>query len=527
MLRFVGLLWAVTCLGATGCQADGGAPPVSLTHASVLAKAGLQSFWEMQLQLQPGQAVERVWLIEENLYCLTNDNYLLAVDATRGVRKWARRVADPGVKVFPPCHGNGVGLTKEIPDVRKITRHDVPEALPQFNLVFINTPGYVLAFERDSGELLRKISFDTRPDQFAANTGGACDGRFFYVGSVNGRCYCYRVHETVIGWIMPTSETLTAAPQCHAPGGSPRVYIAGENGEYFIAKSGPPLSDLWPPDGTRQWPDMAGPVITEFRVDDRAVFMPCANRRVYAFPLGGGPSLWRFTCDGLLKDPLQLSENSVFQYASGDKLYAINPANGKQRWAIPAGRRVLATMSREDMPLAYVVDAERNLLVVDEILGKVVASIPLTGVDLFADNTAAPAIYMANRGGALYCLRQLGAGQLTTDMLLKFKPKGKGKTPGGGTTSAPTSGPTSGPTSEPSTTVMPTAPTVSVTPSSGPAATPKVTPTPRVKPTPTPKVTPPPTPKPTPTPKPKGPVKAGAAPAGDIKPPADDSDRKE
>ena len=78
-------------------------------------------------------------------------------------------------------------------------------------------------------------------------------------------------------------------------------------------------------------------------------------------------------------------------------------------------------MPANEIPMSYVLDDSGNLLVVDEILGKVRASIPLTACDLFADNTSAPAIYLAGTDGRLYCLRQLGAGRLTAEALKKTK----------------------------------------------------------------------------------------------------------
>ncbi|MGB2821474.1 MAG: PQQ-binding-like beta-propeller repeat protein [Phycisphaerae bacterium] len=419
MRSLVKLALAATCLAAVGCQR--GSAPVSLTHASVLAKAGLESYWRMQLQLEEGQKVERLFLLDENLYCLTTGNYLIAVDAAKGVRKWTRRIADPGVKVYAPCHGNRVPMREQLPGVREIATLATPELLKSFDLVFVNTPDFALAFERDSGELMRKIDFHRRPDEFCANTAGACDGEYFYIGATNGRCYAFRVNEVVIAWILRTNDVMTAAPRCHKPGDTGRVFFAGQDAELYVAQAGNVLSTVWPPAGSRDWPAMAGPVVTEFHVDDRACFIPCVKRRVYAFSLAGGEPIWRFTCGGPLFDPIQVSENTVFQYARGDKLYAINPANGKLRWALPRGLRVLASMPANEIPMSYVLDDSGNLLVVDEILGKVRASIPLTACDLFADNTSAPAIYLAGTDGRLYCLRQLGAGRLTAEALKKTK----------------------------------------------------------------------------------------------------------
>jgi hypothetical protein len=422
MCRLAKTVLAASCLVA-GCSHT--RVPVSLTHSSVLAKAGLESYWQLHLKLPEGERIERLCLLEENLYCLTNTNYLIAVDAAKGVRKWSRKVAEPGETVFPPCHANEARLQKELPGIREIVTPRAPETLPPANVVLVNTPDYVLVLERQTGDRLRKIDFDISPHEFTANTGGGCDGRFFYVGSVSGRCHAIRLNEGVVAWVLPTKDILTASPRCHSPGGSDRVFVAGEDGELYVALAGTPLRRLWPPEGTRQWPAMAGPVTAQFHVDDRACFVPCVNRRLYAFAMSGGDPLWRFTCGGTLVHPVQVSENSVFQYAEADRLYAINPANGELRWSMPRGRRVLAAMPVQEVPTAYLVDYAGNLLVVDEILGKVRASIPLTGCDLFADNTSAPAVYIGSRDGRLYCLRQVGAGQLTAEMLIKVKPKPK------------------------------------------------------------------------------------------------------
>jgi len=80
------------------------------------------------------------------------------------------------------------------------------------------------------------------------------------------------------------------------------------------------------------------------------------------------------------------------------------------------------------VPMAYLVDNARNLLVVDEILGKIQVTIPLTGVNLFADNTSATALYLGNTAGRLVCLRQIGAEHLTPDTLKKAKAEAKATT---------------------------------------------------------------------------------------------------
>ncbi len=411
---------AVTlCVAAAGCGSRG-AMSSGLTHDSVLAKAGLHNYWQLDLKLPPGEKVTKLTRIEENLYCLTTSNFLLAVDAASGVRKWSRKVADDDTKVFPPCHGAAVPIDPNHIGVDKVRFPPAPEQLTILDLVLINTADYVLAIDRKTDEEIRKIQFGAHaPSSFVANTGGDCDGEFFYVGTTNGEIQAIRINEQVVTWSYPAGSIMTSAPRCYAPGGISRVYVAGGDGDYFILKAGPGASALWPPLGSRQWSAMAGASVAGFHVDDRAAFMPCVNQRVYAFSLSGGDPIWWFTTKGQLVDDIQVSENSVFQYARGDRFYAIDPTSGKKRWSLRQGRRVLAAMPSKNVPTAYLVDSARNLLVVDEILGKIQVSIPLTGVNLFADNTSASAIYIGNTDGRLVCLRNIGADNLTADELKK------------------------------------------------------------------------------------------------------------
>ena len=226
-----------------------------------------------------------------------------------------------------------------------------------------------------------------------------------------------------IAWRLYTDDLLTAPPRCHFVADLDRVYVAGEDGNLYIARiDDRMLERVWPPEGRREWPMMAGAVTAPFHVDDGGCFISARDRRVYRFPLTGAEKpTWKFTCEGSLADPVQVSENTVFQYARGVGLYALGLSDGAERWRMPEARRLLASLRVDDTPVAYLLDAGNNLLVVDEAMGRVRAVVPLTGCHLFADNTKAPAIYVASRTGHVYCIRQQGAPHLTAEML-KRKP---------------------------------------------------------------------------------------------------------
>jgi len=135
---------------------------------------------------------------------------------------------------------------------------------------------------------------------------------------------------------------------------------------------------------------------------------------VYAFEPYSGRKLWEpFITEGQCKEPIQVSDSTIFQYATNDRLYAINITNGKKRWDMFDGRKVLAVMDGE----AFVLDKSNKMLIVDEITGKTKTVVPMTGFDLFLANATAQAIYTATRDGRLFCIRKLKAGHLNPEML--------------------------------------------------------------------------------------------------------------
>jgi len=405
-MRVLGKLIVVAAASWTlvGCGAKMGQDEwAGLVHPNVLAKQGLQYYWRLSIELDRDETIVRMYLLDENLYCLTNRNRLVAVDAAVGNVKWLRSVADPEQTVFRPCHADGVLLSQKVSGIAEITGTAKPVLLKAFDAVIINSLSEVLVLNRATGEVVRNIALD-----FAANTGGSSDGVFFYVGSTKGWYHAIRLQEATEAWRKSTGDLLSAPVEYF--GG--RVYIGGEDGYFSAAKIGERGRKLW-----RQ--PLDGAVMASFHVDGRGCFVPCEDNRVYAFDVLDGKKLWApFICQGPARSPIQVGENTVFQYATGDKLYAINLVTGKQRWALPQGRQVLAVMEGE----VYLRDNLNHLRIIDEILGTEKGRLPLTGLDLFASSADGAAIYAATRCGRVFCIRLETAGHLTPAMLKKLQP---------------------------------------------------------------------------------------------------------
>ncbi len=396
---FVSSLILSALVVLTGCGSDNYVQPFE--HPDVLERAGLKYYWSLDLPLHPEEVIEQVWLMDENLYCLSNLNYLWAVDAASGQTKWYFRVAGKAQTVFKPAHADGIVLTGLTPGITDIL--DPPlEVSEPFDAVLVNTLSQVFVLDRKDGRQVRKIDFS-----FAANTGGACDGKNFYVGSTDGRCNAIALREEIPLWKVATSSLLSA-PIVEVGG---LIFIAGHDGSVTAAKTGTESNIVW-----RR--HTGGAVSTAFAVDQRGCFVGAEDNKIYAFGSATGQNLWKpFICEGQIRTPVQISQNSVFAYAQDDQFYALNLVNGRLRWAMPAGRKVVAVIDGK----VYLIGPNQRLFVVDEMLGTVAYGLNLSGMDFLAENTSAPAIYGVNASGQIRCVRTTDAEYITEEFLKQSK----------------------------------------------------------------------------------------------------------
>jgi outer membrane protein assembly factor BamB len=216
-----------------------------------------------------------------------------------------------------------------------------------------------------------------------------------------------------------------------------RLYIANENGTvictnvYRVGKA------------VKEWSvQLDGPIRGGFHVDRRGCFVPSWDGWLYAFDPITGRKLWDpVAFHGLLRDAVQAGSNSVFQYAQKDKFYAVDIASGKVRWSIPDASGMFAMGSAGEN--VWVKDSDNNLLVVNEMSGSKVLSLPLTGHEMFVPNTTLPVIYTAKADGRIFCITPADTARVTPDMLHvrgngKQNPKATDTKPAtGGATTAP------------------------------------------------------------------------------------------
>ena len=386
-----------------------GCPPKDLgsdwpAFETGLADISMKMYWKNSIPLPKDITLQKIYRLDEYVYCLTSENYLIAIDAKTGVRKWRVQVAGPGRRVYAPVHANGVRLSEKIPGVIEATEQTQRKKLKPFDALIINTISRVLVYDRSNGKKIRDIELGQR----AASTDGATDGNLFLYGSSDGRYHGLALYEAVHVWTRSTTDNaIINAPIVFF---RKKIYVAGSDGSFYAA-------DLdRRKEAVKQ--KTTGPITGAFHVDRRGCFVGSHDQRLYAFSQSNKRKLWDpFICGGPIRSGVQVTRGTIYVYSQDDKFYAINIANGELRWSSDEDRRVLAVIG----PNVYLLDKDnRCVRVVNEIHGRPVfggSLCEMLDLNMFVDNTTTDTIYAASSGGRVVCIKPISTPPLTQDMV--------------------------------------------------------------------------------------------------------------
>lgn len=375
------------CMVGTGCFGRGDGPDRFTPKAS-LKTVGLGYYWRYRLELKPKETLLWIHQLDEHLYCLTSENRLIAVSATTGHRRWTYDVGHAPVPVFRPTHASQVALTEKVSGVKQILSGRAVQGVVPTDVVVLNTRGEVMVLARKSGKEIRRARLP-----FAANNAGTTDGKRFYGGTGSGLVKAFDLQIAIETSTFYTANVVSAPLVFD----DRHLYIGSEDGKFYAVAGSPRIrSPAW-------FRRLGGPVTAPFHVDKRACFVPCEDNRLYAFRTFNGGNFWEmpFICQGPCRTGVQVGDSTVFQYAEGDKFYAINLLSGAERWSTPDARDVLTLVGGK----VFLRTAKNRLVIRDEVLGTVAGTVEMKGFDLFVRNVKSPAIWVAARDGSLACIR--------------------------------------------------------------------------------------------------------------------------
>ena len=397
----IGLLLVLVSLLA-GCEPEVyHKGPTDFLQEDVLSKVDLRMYWERTIPLPAGEQVARIWVRGEKLYCLTDGDTLICVNAVVGTTLWSQELTVGEEEVFAPVHVDDMRLPMEVGDIKTIDNPPSMASFPLFNAVVISTTTRLWVIDRDKGTVYRNIV----SDGFTPQVQGVCDTERFYTVNSRRQVCGVKLLQGLPFWQKSIKNELIKAPLALAPG---YVLAATMDGtvQCYVA------DDL----GTKIWhKKVHGGVRESFVADERGVFLAADDRMIYGLAASRGRPLWDPV--SMASDPegqMLLGEQTLFQYAGAKGgMYAVDIANGQLRWIAPKALSVLAIIDQT----VYLKDRSSRLQIRDEITGKVLNTISLTDFELYPSNVTSPAIYMASRDGRIACLRHKSQGPITMEEL--------------------------------------------------------------------------------------------------------------
>lgn len=350
-------------------------PPVvgqsDFVSADALRSAGLATFWQFQVSLEPDQAILDAYLVDDHLYLGTNDGYVFALDARTGVLRWLQPVTRSGYRLRRPCHAAG-------------------------RTIFV-TPVDIQAYDKLTGDGVGRQAL-----RFPPGSGCASDGDRVFVGGLDARVYAFDARTLAVDWKITVDGPVRATP-----------VVQGR--DVLIADDGRSVYCTTRTRKGYRWSVMtSGANSADLVTDDAGVYVASQDQSLYVYDLGfvgggGGHLRWRALFNAPLRDPPVVTPHTVFQYVPGTGLAALETGqpyevDERVRWMLPEGRAALTVHEGR----VYVLGSE-ELLAVELKSGTVTHRVPTPGLSIGLPSPDNASVYLVASNGRIFCARPIGA----------------------------------------------------------------------------------------------------------------------
>ncbi|MCH7872360.1 MAG: PQQ-binding-like beta-propeller repeat protein, partial [Planctomycetes bacterium] len=292
------------------------AASAALGQADYLAKealrgAGLAKFWQFQLPLDAKQRLAEVYLVDDQLYCATDDGYVLAVHAHTGALRWIKKVTDASHRIARPAHSGG----------RTLFLSDI----------------VLTQVDRLTGEGIMRRELGPVISSAPVSTGGVV-----YFGSVDRRFYAHDLYSGFEFWKVGTNGQISSRPVIW-------------QGDLFVASHDGAIYSCSAANKRYRWVARTrGANSADLAVDENGLYVASRDHSLYQFDVGFGQIRWRARFSGPLYDPPVLTPELAYQYSRDDGLAAIETGTidvkERFRWKIADGLSLLTV----DETYAYV-----------------------------------------------------------------------------------------------------------------------------------------------------------------------------
>jgi outer membrane protein assembly factor BamB len=320
----------------------------AIISEKLLNQAGLETAWQNAIALNPKEKVQRVTVLDNYLYILTNSNYLFCLDRNTGRLNLATVAAAPKLPVFEPVEYNGI--------------------------TYLIAANNLIAANVETGtEIFRnKISFPVSAAAAANASHLYIPGadKCLHVTDPNGKLELFRASADEVRAITSVLAT-------------DKFAIFATDGGNVICMNPSAPKRLWQFDAVEA-------ITAPLTMVQNWLYVSSRDTNIYKLDAGSGNMIWKFCSGSILVSPARATETTVYQYARDKGLYAIDANSGKLLWLLPDAVELLA----QDGDTAYVFDKSNTCTIMNNKQAKKIYTINFAPVTNYAANVYDNKIYI-------------------------------------------------------------------------------------------------------------------------------------
>ncbi len=330
-----------------------------LITPELLRAGNLKINWQNQLPLKTNrhEKIGKIYLINDHIYALTNQNYMFCLNRRHDKIVWSRPFADLGI--------------------------DIPDIQAYGDRLFCIAGDRLIEFDPLTGEELNvtdlNISVVCRPVR---------NKNYFYISAADNRVHAYRAQDKV--------QVFEAA----APDDSPVVALAAKNDFLVFATNTGNVICIKPDKPKHIWRFKAdNNIVDPLVINKNYLYFACEDTYLYKLNTYNGRLVWKCQTEGILNRAPIIVDNKIFQHIPDQALWAIDTQTGQPIWKLAGGDSLLAHSYKN----TYVLTLSGTMAVVDNNLARKVCSINFEPVSHCVSNPVDSGIYVAGREGRVAC----------------------------------------------------------------------------------------------------------------------------
>jgi len=334
-----------------------------LVAPELLKHAKLKILWENELPIKKNESLDRLLLLDNRLYAISNRNYLIHLNKKNGKIIFGRAISPAG---FP-----------------------IAELKPYGDELLSVDGSRLIQIDAQSGTERKQMDAG-----FRISCPAARNSTYIYLAGIDNRLHVYRDKDRVKKFeVAAENDSLITS------------ILAEENSVIFGTAAGNILS-IAPDTPQRQWQfdaskAIAGPIVK----DGMSLFFASKDTNVYRVDIVGLPErkrlVWKHQTAAVLKKAPRVTQGIVYQPVHGKGLIAIDRATGALLWSVPGGIDLLAEAGNR----AYVITNTGTLVVMDNVKAKKLYSANFAEVSKHVSNVTDDIIYIADNRGRIACLQ--------------------------------------------------------------------------------------------------------------------------